>query len=141
MVEDGVWKPYVPSKKAVAKAKVSKRRLRNKRRKSRIKLQASKARGNKPYHLYVLELEDGFYYVGMSRNVEKRFRSHSIGKGANWTKLHKPIRIIESRETKYTSMAPASKLEDQLTLEMAKKYGYHKVRGGGYCQQFPHWPK
>lgn len=93
----------------------------------------------KPIMLYVLRLEHDCWYIGMSRNVDKRFKSHSKGK-AWWTNTHKPIEIFEKRETGLTSDSAASKLEDELTLEFARKYGTDRVRGGGYCQRKPIWP-
>ena len=40
--------------------------------------------------VYVLELEGGNYYVGMSHNLSQRLAQHFSGNGAKWTKLHKP---------------------------------------------------
>jgi predicted GIY-YIG superfamily endonuclease len=94
----------------------------------------------RPIHLYVLRLEGGYWYVGFSRDVEKRFMRHVRGKGAQWTKLHKPIEVHESRNTKLTSDSEAALLEDELTLEYAREYGPQLVRGGGYCQTKPRWP-
>jgi len=88
---------------------------------------------NRPIWLYVLELEDGFYYVGLTRNVDKRFNLHSKGKGAKWTKIHKPVSILHRELTQTHIESEASKLEDALTLKIAKKYGYEVVRGGQWC--------
>lgn len=93
----------------------------------------------KEIFLYVLELEDNCYYIGMSRNVEKRFKAHLKG-SAGWTKKHKPISIIAVKPTGTNSDSEASVLEDDLTLEYALKYGSDYVRGGGYCQSKPRWP-
>lgn len=95
---------------------------------------------NKPIKLYGLRLEDGCYYVGMSRNPERRFKKHGGRKGAVWPRLHKPIEILEVRDTGLADDRAVSKLEDDMTLEYAMKYGSEYVRGGGYCQRKPHWP-
>lgn len=95
----------------------------------------------KPVHLYALELTDGYIYVGMSFNPEKRFTKHLKGKGANWTRLHKPIRIFEVRVTEFYDQDEAAHLENDMTIEYVLKYGKDKVRGGGYCQQKPVWPE
>jgi len=94
----------------------------------------------KPIMLYVLKLKYSCWYIGMSRNVEKRFKAHQKGKTL-WTKENPPIEIYEVRDTKLSSDSDAGKLEDELTLEYAKTYGIDKVRGGGYCQRKPKWPK
>lgn len=94
----------------------------------------------KPYQLYALELEGGRYYVGISRNPERRFIKHQKGKGAVWTKSYKPVEIIETRMTEVFVESEAVKLENDMTLEYALKFGSEFVRGGGFCQTKPRWP-
>lgn len=96
--------------------------------------------GQNTVKLYALRLQNNCWYIGMTYDVERRFAKHSKGKGANWTKLYKPIEISETRDTKLYSQAEVGKLEDDMTLEYALKYGSDKVRGGGWCQTKPHWP-
>lgn len=95
---------------------------------------------SKDIKLYALRLEDGCYYVGMSRSPERRYKKHGGRKGAMWTRLHKPVEIIETRNTGLADDGQVSKLEDLMTLEYAQTYGIEFVRGGGYCQMKPHWP-
>lgn len=95
----------------------------------------------KNIYIYVLRLEDGFWYVGTSRNVANRFKRHVAGKGANWTKLHKPIEIHEVIDTETNDDREACLMEDQKTFEFAEAFGIDKVRGGGYCQTKPRWPE
>lgn len=95
----------------------------------------------KPWILYALKLEGGFLYIGMSRNPVRRFGKHKNGKGARWTREHKPLEIIEQRITDKTLESEASKLEDDMTIEYAMKFGSQIVRGGNYCQLIsPRWP-
>jgi predicted GIY-YIG superfamily endonuclease len=35
--------------------------------------------------VYVLQLEDGKYYVGKTADLPKRFKEHREGNGAAWT--------------------------------------------------------
>lgn len=93
----------------------------------------------RPILIYVLQLVDGCWYIGMSRNVDRRYKAHLKG-GTIWTKEHKPVRIHEVRETGLTSDSEASRIEDEVTFEYARQYGTDKVRGGGYCQRKPRWP-
>lgn len=90
--------------------------------------------------LYALLLSGGRYYIGISTNVDKRFARHVKGKGANWTRLHKPISILETMDTGLKSMDEAALLEDGWTIRYARTYGTDIVRGGGYCQKKPKWP-
>ena len=41
----------------------------------------------------ILKLEKGFYYIGKSENVEKRYIEHLSGYGSSITKKYKPIEI------------------------------------------------
>jgi predicted GIY-YIG superfamily endonuclease len=94
----------------------------------------------KPIYLYVLKLQNNCWYVGMSRNVDKRYQTHCKGKGSLWTKLHKPIELYKVIDAKTNDDSEAGLMEDQLTIEYAKDYGRDFVRGGGYCQSKPKWP-
>lgn len=96
---------------------------------------------DKPIVIYVLELENQCWYIGCTRNIDKRMKAHHKGKGAIWTKANKPIRIHEIRESGTNSDSEAGHIEDEVTLEYAKQYGIDKVRGGGYCQTKPRWPR
>ena len=78
-------------------------------------------------YVYILELENDKYYVGYTENFDSRMISHFGGNGSKWTKLHKPITILEvSRGGKND--------EDKKTIDMMIKYGYQNVRGGRYCK-------
>ena len=44
--------------------------------------------------VYVLELEHGKYYVGKTRDVARRFQQHLSGLSSIWTRMFKPMRII-----------------------------------------------
>ncbi len=78
--------------------------------------------------IYTLELQNGKYYVGISNNPERRIERHINANGSEWTKIHKPIKILDTREkkTKFD--------EDNITKEMMMKHGIENVRGGSYCK-------
>ena len=76
--------------------------------------------------MYVLELEDGKYYVGSSDDPEKRFLDHVSGQGAAWTREHWPIRILKIIE------GASVFEEDKVTKEYMAMYGIDNVRGGSY---------
>jgi hypothetical protein len=86
--------------------------------------------------IYVLRLESEKYYVGSlfltSENLEAvehpRILKHFHGLGAEWTKLHVPIEVIQI-------IAPADEFEeDKQTKIHMSKYGIDNVRGGSYCE-------
>ena len=39
-----------------------------------------------PFHVYVLELIEGSYYVGFTENLERRLREHILGIACSHTK-------------------------------------------------------
>ena len=49
------------------------------------------------WHLYLVECADGSLYAGIATDVERRFAEHAAGKGARYTRSHKPLRVVASR--------------------------------------------
>lgn len=45
-------------------------------------------------HMYILECNNGQYYTGSTRNLERGLDQHFQGKGANFTRKHKPVRLV-----------------------------------------------
>ena len=86
------------------------------------------------WHTYALLCEDGHYYIGTTSNVDRRFKQHLRGKGSWFTKIHKPIRVVESTHIGYMSDGDAVRHENRLTAIYMRDYGIHKVRGGGFIQ-------
>ena len=80
-------------------------------------------------NVYVLKLQGGNYYVGKSDDVIGRFQEHMSGTGSAWTRKHKPLSIMESRE------GVNAFEEDKVTKEYMLKYGIDKVRGGAYVTE------
>lgn len=85
--------------------------------------------------LYVLELEDGCYYVGLTSDLEHRFNQHVAGdgSGADWTKLHRPRRILHGICTGTQDAREAVKIEDAVTVALMQQHSIEKVRGGCYA--------
>lgn len=79
--------------------------------------------------IYVLNLEDDCYYVGITMDLNKRLSQHWSGKGAKWTMLHKPVSV-----EKIIFPVLDSKMENEITLEYMNKFGKEKVKGGSYCK-------
>ncbi len=85
--------------------------------------------------IYVLKLENDKYYVGQTVNVEERIENHIKGKlSSEWTKINKPIEIIEIIETRFKNLSEAMFLENSITIEFMKKFGWKNVRGGDFCK-------
>jgi len=74
---------------------------------------------------YVLLLEEGRIYVGLTTHLKQRLNSHCNGTGAKWTKLYSPEKLIDLY---------SGDREDEITDNYIKHYGWQFVRGGYYCQ-------
>ncbi|WP_010499993.1 GIY-YIG nuclease family protein [Paenibacillus elgii] len=87
---------------------------------------------NKRYVVYAYELQDGYYYVGQTDNMDQRKKEHGTKKGASWTDIHKPISdpIIIYKDI--ASLYKTLQLETKITLQYMKKYGWRNVRGGKF---------
>lgn len=77
--------------------------------------------------IYILKCQDNKYYVGRTKNIEKRIIQHFTLDGSNWTKKYKPIEIINQYDGDEFD-------EEKYTLLTMDKYGIENVRGGSYCK-------
>jgi predicted GIY-YIG superfamily endonuclease len=75
--------------------------------------------------VYVLELEDNCYYVGITMNLNQRLAQHWTGSGAKWTRLHKPISVL------YVTYQGN---EQEITDKMIFQHGREVVRGGNHTR-------
>ena len=57
------------------------------------------------YYVYVLLCKDNSLYTGSSNDPEKRFLDHLNGKGAKYTKSHKPLKIVFTQSFPNKSLA------------------------------------
>jgi len=80
-------------------------------------------------NLYILKCKNGKYYVGTTKlDVTIRLAQHMKGRGAAWTKKHKPL-LIEKELNNCDAYD-----EDKWTKIYMNKYGIKNVRGGSYSQ-------
>lgn len=80
------------------------------------------------YFVYVLECDNGSYYIGQTENLEKRWQEHISGRGAKWTKFHKPIRIIHYEEL--NSREESIKRESDLKTGFGRKWIKREIEAG-----------
>jgi len=64
------------------------------------------------YYIYVLLCKDGSYYIGSTNNIQERFLDHLEGRGARYTKSHKPERLVY--QEKFSTKSEALKREAEL---------------------------
>ena len=77
--------------------------------------------------VYILHLEGDHYYVGYTtqRSFPWRMQAHFNGEGSTWTRLHKPLKVLET-------MPGGKDTEREETLRMMRLHGWEKVRGAAW---------
>ena len=83
------------------------------------------------YYTYVLQLQNGKFYVGETDNIYTRLLDHKLmtSSSALWVKHHGPIeRVVE--------VCRNSGKADELykTLQFMTMFGWENVRGSSYCK-------
>jgi len=72
------------------------------------------------YYVYILRCKDGSYYTGHAKDLEKRFEMHKKGRGARYTRMHEPEKLVYMEE--FESRSEAMKRERRIkTLSHNKK--------------------
>lgn len=50
------------------------------------------------FYCYLLECSDGSFYTGWSLDPVKRAAIHNAGRGARYTRMHRPVRLVYTEE-------------------------------------------
>ena len=77
--------------------------------------------------VYILLLEGDCYYVGCTtqRGYPWRMQAHFNKEGSTWTRLHKPLKVLETK--------PGGKdVEREETLRTMQLHGWQNVRGAAW---------
>ncbi len=61
-----------------------------------------------PY-VYIVECADGSLYTGWAVDVAQRVKTHNAGRGARYTRLHGPVKLVYVEE--YPDRVAAQKRE------------------------------
>ncbi len=79
-------------------------------------------------YIYILQCQNGKYYIGKTEDPDTRILDHLDGKAAAWTKKYPPIDVIK--------VIPDCDDfdEDKYTKQYMAKFGIDNVRGGSYVQ-------
>lgn len=75
---------------------------------------------SKSFYVYILLTKTNTLYCGYTDDVERRFLLHQSGKGAKYTRSHKPVKIVYTK--KFDTKSEAQKEESRIKkLTRAKK--------------------
>jgi galactokinase len=81
------------------------------------------------YYCYILECADGSFYTGWTLNPERRALQHNAGKGAKYTRLHRPVKLVYTEEV--PNRSAAMKRENAIKrLDHAHKLRLIQKNGG-----------
>ena len=75
--------------------------------------------------VYVLKLEQGRWYCGFTDNLDQRISQHYLGRGADWTRIWRPVSVFSVSEG-------GLELENAQTVALMAQHGWRMVRGGRY---------
>jgi putative endonuclease len=50
------------------------------------------------YYCYMVECADGSFYTGWTTEPTRRVKQHNAGRGARYTRLHRPVRLVYLEE-------------------------------------------
>jgi putative endonuclease len=58
------------------------------------------------FYVYILQCIDGSFYTGYTKDIDARTKQHQNGKGAKYTKSHKPEKLayVELHESRGKAM-------------------------------------
>jgi len=65
-----------------------------------------------PYYVYVILCEGNSFYTGYTKNLSTRLKLHAKGKGARYTRMHKPQKLVHVEE--YMTRPEAMKREKKI---------------------------
>lgn len=66
----------------------------------------------KSWYVYILQCRDGTFYTGSTTDIGRRLNEHNSGKGGNYTRVRRPVKIIYKKS--YPDRSTAQKREAQI---------------------------
>lgn len=81
------------------------------------------------WYVYIIICDDGSLYKGHTDNLERRYKEHCLGRGANHTKLHKPVKMVYSEQV--ASLTEAVSKEKYLKSGIGRQWLKKKLEEVG----------
>jgi putative endonuclease len=79
-----------------------------------------------PYYVYIILCADNSFYTGYTKSVKTRMRLHLNGKGARYTRMHRPQDLVYVEE--FGSRSEAMRREKRIKkLNHGQKMGLASV--------------
>jgi len=77
-------------------------------------------------YCYIVECSDGTYYTGWAIDPEKRIVMHNKGRGAKYTRMRRPVKLVYVEEKPDRKSA----MKRELAIKKMRKDGKMKLIGG-----------
>ncbi|MGA9533487.1 MAG: GIY-YIG nuclease family protein [Anaerolineales bacterium] len=74
------------------------------------------------YYCYILECSDGTLYTGWTTNPDRRLREHNAGRGAQYTRARRPLRLV------YLEEHPTRTSAQQREYQIKRRNRRYKLR-------------
>lgn len=71
------------------------------------------------YYVYVIQCKGGSFYTGYTADLDSRIKLHMNGKGARYTRMHKPKKLV------YVEVC-ASRSEAMKREKKVKRLSHHQ---------------
>ncbi len=84
------------------------------------------------YYVYLLLCDDDSYYTGYTRNVQSRLERHRKGRGARYTRMRRPKRVVYVEE--FRTRNAATKRERQIKM-LSHKEKQELASHNKYCAE------
>jgi putative endonuclease len=80
-----------------------------------------------PYFCYIVKCSDGTFYTGWTTDPARREKQHNSGKGARYTRMHRPVQMV------YIEEQPdrVSALKRELAIKRLPRAAKWKLVNGG----------
>ncbi|PKM97454.1 MAG: hypothetical protein CVU77_06080 [Elusimicrobia bacterium HGW-Elusimicrobia-1] len=60
---------------------------------------------SEPWQVYIVRCNNSSLYTGITKNLSKRIEKHNSGKGAAYTRIHRPVKLVYTETLKNRSEA------------------------------------
>jgi putative endonuclease len=64
-----------------------------------------------PFFCYIVECANGAFYTGWTTNLARRIKQHNTGKGAKYTRMNHPVKLVYVEELENRSSAQKREAE------------------------------
>ncbi len=79
------------------------------------------------FYVYMVECQDGTYYTGSTKDLEKRLAEHNHGKrGAKYLRGRSPVKLVYAKEYKYHKLAT----QEEYRIKKLRRWQKEKLING-----------